>query len=302
MKDNDINKNNNDINNKDNVEINDESKSELVVQESTDIEEYEKDNQETKLLNTIDEPDEVLPAEVQEHSNIPQPNDSEVSEEGSTESETTIEETTYIEAPITEDELQMQEEEELKEEQQFKIEQTKTATSNIFGKLLGCLGNALFSIFILAMVFVIVMNAVSFVKGKEPSVFGYKMYVIGEDSMNPTIRKNDAIIVKETDASQLHVGDLITYTSKSGNEVITGWVTEIFDNNRLEVKKKMSSDQSVIIDGVAVIGLATYRIANMGEFIEFISHPIGIGAVLIVGVIIYIIMWLIGRRRSHNIN
>lgn len=290
-------------NKNDKIEEVDEIKDEIpedesVIQDDTDVEEFEKDGQETKLLNTIDEADVVLSNTTDDNIENTDSNNLETDKEF-IESEERMEETTYIESPITEEELAMEDE----VDYEPRLEQTKAAASNIFGKAMGCIGNAIFSVFILAMVFIIVMNAASFVKGKEPSVFGYKMYVIGEDSMNPTIRKNDAIIVKETDSSQLHVGDLITYTSKSGNEVITGWVTEIFDNNRLEVKKKMSSDQSVIIDGVAVIGLATYRIANMGEFIEFISHPIGIGTVLIVGIIIYIIMWLIGRRRSQkNIN
>lgn len=209
--------------------------------------------------------------------------------------------TTYIDASKVEEELELREaEEELKEMELEKVEQRKEAAGNILGRVFGCFGNLLFVLFILAMSLIIVMNGVSFVKGKEPSILGYKMYVIGEDSMSPTIKRNDAIIVKETTPSELKVGDLITYSSKSGNEVITGWVTEIFDGNRFEVKKKMSGDQAVIIDGVAVIGLAIYKIASMGEFIEYISHPIGIASVLIVGIVIYVIIWLIGRRKSKQ--
>lgn len=210
--------------------------------------------------------------------------------------------TTYIDASKVEEELELREaEEELKEIELEKAEMRKENAGNIAGKIFGCFGNILFILFILAMSFIIVMNGISFVKGKEPSILGYKMYVIGEDSMSPTIKKNDAIIVKETDPSQLKVGDLVTYSSKSGNEVITGWVTEIFDGNRFEIKKKMSSDQAVMIDGVAVIGLAIYKIASMGEFIEYISHPIGIGSVLLVGIVIYVIIWLVGRRRSKKL-
>lgn len=271
-------------------------------------EEITNDGQETRLINSPDNYNNVSDEAseiVEEKSDIiDEPIKSEETDDAEYNQEideVSVEndETTYIDASKVEEELELREaEEELKEIEQEKADLRKETAGNILGKIFGCLGNVIFVLFILAMSFVIVMNAISFVKGKEPSILGYKMYVIGEDSMSPTIKKNDAIIVRETDPSQLKVGDLITYSSKSGDEVITGWVTEIFDGNRFEVKKKMSSDQAVIIDGVAVIGLATYKIASMGEFIEYISHPIGIGSVLIVGIVIYVIIWLVGRRRN----
>lgn len=236
------------------------------------------DGQETRLINSPDKFDDKSELEseiVEEKSDsIDEPIVEEYTESEYIEDDVDNVEndaTTYIDASKVEEELELREaEEELKEMELEKTEQRKEAAGNILGRVFGCFGNVLFVLFILAMSFIIVMNGVSFVKGKEPSILGYKMYVIGEDSMSPTIKRNDAIIVKETTPSELKVGDLITYSSKSGNEVITGWVTEIFDGNRFEVKKKMSGDQAVIIDGVAVIGLAIYKIASMGEFIEYI--------------------------------
>lgn len=266
------------------------------------------DGQETRLIDSPDKFDDKseLESEIAEEKSdsIDEPIVEEYTESEYIEDDVDNAEndaTTYIDASKVEEELELREaEEELKEMELEKVEQRKEAAGNILGRVFGCFGNLLFVLFILAMSFIIVMNGVSFVKGKEPSILGYKMYVIGEDSMSPTIKRNDAIIVKETTPSELKVGDLITYSSKSGNEVITGWVTEIFDGNRFEVKKKMSGDQAVIIDGVAVIGLAIYKIASMGEFIEYISHPIGIASVLIVGIVIYVIIWLIGRRKSKQ--
>ncbi|MDO5689345.1 MAG: hypothetical protein Q4G61_03780 [Tissierellia bacterium] len=168
----------------------------------------------------------------------------------------------------------------------------------IFGRLFGCLGNLIFLAFVLVMTTVVIINAISFVRNEEPSFMGYKMYIIGEDSMSPTIQRNDAIIVKAIPPEQLQVGDLITYESKSSNAVITGWITRILDNERYEIKKKMNNEQAVIIDAVAVTGIATYRVANMGDFVEFISHPFGIGLVILVGIFIYLIMWLVNRRRD----
>ncbi|MDO5718695.1 MAG: hypothetical protein Q4P34_06910 [Tissierellia bacterium] len=206
-------------------------------------------------------------------------------------------ETEYIDSSKIEEELELRGvEEDLKEDSEEYEEESK----GFLSRLLGCLGNMIFVLFIALMAFIIIINGISFLKGKEPTIFGYKMYVIGEDSMDPTLKRNDAIIVKEVDPRELEVGDLITYTSKNEKDTITGWVSEIYDNDRFEIKKKMNSDESVVINGIAVIGVATHRIANMGDFIDFISHPLGIGLVVIVGIIIYVIMWAISRNKNSK--
>ncbi len=278
--------------------------------ENREVEKDEEDLEMTKLHTGV-----VIPEEVLEESEVLAPSDEAVEieeepvetvpeEESIIEPQhSALEETAYIDTKLVAEEYLETGEEEviaeeyLEEEPPVTVAAPKKKTSTI-SKVFGCFGNLLFIVFIVLMISVVSINAISFVRNEEPSFMGYRMYIIGEDSMSPTIKRNDAVIIKQTPSENLKVGDLITYESKTGKSVITGWVTKILDNDRFEVKKKMNNDQSVIIEGIAVTGIASFRIANMGDFIEFISHPLGIGLVIVVGILIYLIMWLLGRRRE----
>lgn len=76
--------------------------------------------------------------------------------------------------------------------------------------------NRIVSIFLVALllfagyVFITVMRAG---KDKVPTVFGYGFLQVATGSMEPTIPAGALIIVRETDASQVQVGDIITFYS-----------------------------------------------------------------------------------------
>src|SRR5699024_3488392 len=101
----------------------------------------------------------------------------------------------------------------------------------------------------------------------------------------------------ERKAHQVEDGDLIVYETIDG-EVVTGWVTSILDKDRFEIKKDINSSDSIIIDGIAIIGVASLRVQNMGDFIEFISKPTSLILILAVGIIIYMGIWLISKPRK----
>lgn len=50
--------------------------------------------------------------------------------------------------------------------------------------------------------------------GRQPSLFGYRMYHVITGSMEPTIETGGNVIVKSVDEDELSVGDIITFQSK----------------------------------------------------------------------------------------
>lgn len=49
--------------------------------------------------------------------------------------------------------------------------------------------------------------------GNTPSLFGYRMLRVVSGSMQPLIQENTCILIHETDAGELKVGDVITFVS-----------------------------------------------------------------------------------------
>ncbi|MEG2274764.1 MAG: signal peptidase I, partial [Clostridia bacterium] len=69
-------------------------------------------------------------------------------------------------------------------------------------------------IFLLFIVVIVVWQKAS---GKDSSLFGYYMYDVLSESMQPTIDKGDVILCKKVDTNTLKEGDIITFTAPSGS-------------------------------------------------------------------------------------
>lgn len=158
------------------------------------------------------------------------------------------------------------------------------------------IANTLFSIFLILIIGIVALNALSFARGEDISIFGKTMYIVGEDTMEPILSLNDGIIIEKKDSNQVKDGDLVAYETISG-EVVTAWVTEIYEDDKFEIKKDINSNDSMLIDGIAIIGVATTSIANMGDYMEFLTNPVSILVLLVVGIVIYMVLWFISQKR-----
>ena len=116
--------------------------------------------------------------------------------------------------------------------------------------------------------------------GKEVNpLFG--AYVIVSPSMVPTIKVNDAIVVKRIDNDEYNVGDIITFNSsdyKYNGLTVT---------HRIVDKEKFSSNNSIyttkgdnnpVVDPAsvqtnAIYGKVLFRIPKLGYLQSFLSKP-----------------------------
>lgn len=171
---------------------------------------------------------------------------------------------------------------------------------SLVATILAALGNVAFSLFLILLIAVIGLNALSFAKGEDVEVFGKKVFIVGEDSMAPMLKENDAIIVEDLPSKSINQGDLIVYRNTDG-KAITAWVNNVLEDDNFEIKKDINSKDSIIIDGVAIVGRAETSIANLGDFVDFISNPISLLITLFVGIIIYVIVWFVSNKPRKKI-
>lgn len=174
-------------------------------------------------------------------------------------------------------------------------DQVYEENQGIVATILSVIGNVIFALFLIIILAILVLNLFSFARGDQISLFGRQVYIIGEDTMAPLLREDDGIIVYEAGPQDVNSGDLIVYETTDG-QAVTAWVSDKLEEDRLEIKKDINSSDAIVIDGIALIGLAGLRVANLGEFLDFITNPISLLIIFLVGIIIYIIIWYISSR------
>jgi len=85
-------------------------------------------------------------------------------------------------------------------------------------------GKVISAVMIAVLAFLLIIFSISMVKilrGKEASVFGYKIYHILTDSMTPDLPVDSYIIVKDSNVTKVKEGDYVTYVAFSGEA--KGW-------------------------------------------------------------------------------
>lgn len=151
----------------------------------------------------------------------------------------------------------------------------------------GRAGRAVFysiSIIVIIMLVLLLATIVMTKKtGEPPVVFGYSLFIVSSNSMQPAVPVASAIVVKETDMNDLKVNDIITFKEgySNNNPVInTHRISQLNptengmtfvtkgDNNTMEDSKIRRPDE--------IIGKVVLIAPNFGKFLVFVKSPIGL--------------------------
>ena len=76
--------------------------------------------------------------------------------------------------------------------------------------------NILSTVFLVVLIMIVVIVFITRINGKTPSLFGYTIFRVQTDSMEPTLMVGDVIIDKKVDADEIQKGDIITYDCLEG--------------------------------------------------------------------------------------
>lgn len=146
-------------------------------------------------------------------------------------------------------------------------------------------------IFLVIILYNVVLLYMSYIdKFDTPSFYIYKAYLISTESMEPELKKGDAIIIKKVAEDQLRVNDIITF--KINGEIITHRIVRIDDvnsekfyitkgdNNNVEDSDELRFSD---IEGKQII-----KIPYLGNIVAGLKN----GIVIILVVLIALIMYL----------
>lgn len=156
--------------------------------------------------------------------------------------------------------------------------------------VLKVISNVAFTLFMILMIFLIFITAQSRFTGQEPSLFGYRMYIVDSGSMIPTLPINSIIIVNESIGSEIEQGDIVTYYAGSSNTRVTHRVVEVLENDEGFITRgdANNTEDPNILDKDRIIGKLAFSIPFVGVVFRALSTELGIA--ILVGVLLLIVL------------
>lgn len=167
------------------------------------------------------------------------------------------------------------------------------------------IGRVISAILYIILIPIIIFNFTLIIKSfinpdKTPDFFGYKSFVIVSGSMEPTIKKGDAIFVKQVPEEEIKNNDIISFTI--GNTNVTHRIIEITeekgikkyttkgDNNNTEDKEKITYQQ--------IEGKYQLKINQFGVVTQILKSKI---TLIVLILMIVIISWYKSRIEKRKL-
>lgn len=158
------------------------------------------------------------------------------------------------------------------------------------GRTLKIISNIGFIVFMSIMIFLIFITAQSKLTGSEPSILGHRLYIVDSGSMEPTLPVNALIAVKETPASEVQVGQILTFYGGDKVTRVTHRLVEIGPNNEYFITQGDANniEDAMPVEKGNVIGIVAFSIPYVGYAFRFLSSVPGIVFIVAIGVVSFI--------------
>ncbi len=142
------------------------------------------------------------------------------------------------------------------------------------------------AIIVLCFVAGLIYVMIARISGLTPNIFGYSLFRVSSESMEPELSIGDVILVKRTDPENLKMGDVITYNGETGpvagKKITHQIVSEPYEKDGMlyfttrGIKSGALDDPE--IDETQIIGLVLYKIPIIGTLYNFFSQWYGLAA------------------------
>ena len=126
------------------------------------------------------------------------------------------------------------------------------------------------------------------------------MFNIVSESMEPTLEKNDVVVVQKCQPEQLQKGDIITF--KQEERMISHRIVDITKKqNIIKFETKGDNNQisdSDLVEAGQVYGKVLFRIKKIGNIITYIQNVRGFINIAIFVIIVYILVSLRDKQKN----
>lgn len=130
---------------------------------------------------------------------------------------------------------------------------------------------------------------------KVASIAGFTPMVVKTDSMAPTFRSGDLILIRRCDPASLVEGDIITFHTIIMNEYAlnTHRIVNIQEQNGYRSYTTMGDNNSIadthIISDNDIVGVYVGKVAGLGRVMDFLSGSTGFLLVIVLPMLLFFI-------------
>ncbi len=189
-----------------------------------------------------------------------------------------------------------------KGERMYKIDKIQKENQRIH-----TIGRVVSAILYIILIPIIIVNFTLIIKSfihpnQTPDFFGYKSFVIVSGSMEPTIKKGDAIIVKEVPEEEIKANDIISFMQGQTN--VTHRIIDITiengvrkyktkgDNNNSEDKEKITYEQ--------IEGKYQLKINQFGVITNILKSKITLMILILIIIVMYVYKSRMENKRQKR--
>lgn len=161
------------------------------------------------------------------------------------------------------------------------------------GKILNVIKNIILDVIIVILCITIVIGVIN--KSKPTPFFGYYFFTVMSGSMQPTLKVNDSIIVKQS--NNYEVGDVVTF--KNNNSYVTHRIIKI-EENMITTKGDANTDADTAFDKSNILGKVVYQ----SELLNFVvrNRIFIIIFVILIYLLEIVIKSMINKEDSEELN
>ena len=138
------------------------------------------------------------------------------------------------------------------------------------------------------LIYNIILIIVSSINGKDFNILGYKAYIVETNSMEPTIKVGDIVIIKKVKVEKLNQGDVITFTQEG--EVITHRITKIDveESGTKYITKgdNNNTEDTIKVEHEDILGKEILTIPQLGKVMQLLNNKI-----ILLIIILIILIW-----------
>ncbi len=188
-------------------------------------------------------------------------------------------------------------------EKQIETEKQQVPELKPKGKVSKGLNIAINTILVVAIVVAAICTYTSYVSSSGngvPNIFGIRILSIQTDSMYPELEPGDLIFSTGiSDASQLQIGDVITYwTVISGERVLnTHRITNIYDGGGYLIFSTKgdnnTAEDALTVHESELVGLYQTKISGLGKVFDYLQTSTGFLLIVVVPVFLFFLFHLI---------
>lgn len=169
----------------------------------------------------------------------------------------------------------------------------KKKKGSALGRVASVAGNIIFALLLLMMAALSFFLIQSRMAGGVPQVAGYQIYIVLSGSMSPEFDTGSLAFVREIEAEQIAVGDIITFRSRADSDSLTTHrVVEVIDDDGLRFVTRGDAnnvnDPSPVL-AENVVGRVTGSVPYAGYLMNFVQTRQGLILLIFVpGVLIIV--------------